>query len=90
MKVISNKALGEGLFVLTLAYEGEASPGQFFMVKPRDRAKLLGRPISIFSLKDGALSFLIKKSAAAPRTWRGSCPVRRSRRKGHSAAAFPK
>lgn len=61
MKVISNKALGEGLFVLTLAYEGEASPGQFFMVKPRDRAKLLGRPISIFSLKDGALSFLIKK-----------------------------
>ena len=58
MKVISNVALGEGLFVLTLAYEGEASPGQFFMVNPRDRAKLLGRPISIFSLKDGALSFL--------------------------------
>lgn len=61
MKVIGNRPLGEGLFVLTLAYEGSASPGQFFMVKPRDRAKLLGRPISIFSIKDGALSFLIKK-----------------------------
>ena len=61
MKVIGNRPLGEGLFVLTLAYEGSASPGQFFMVKPRNRAKLLGRPISIFSIKDGALSFLIKK-----------------------------
>ena len=61
MMVIGNVDLGGGLFVLTLAYEGSASPGQFFMVKPRDRAKLLGRPISIFSLKDGALSFLIKK-----------------------------
>ena len=61
MMVIGNVDLGGGLFVLTLAYEGDASPGQFFMVKPRDRAKLLGRPISIFSLKDGALSFLIKK-----------------------------
>lgn len=61
MMVIGNVDLGGGLFVLTLAYEGSASPGQFFMVKPRDRAKLLGRPISVFSLKDGALSFLIKK-----------------------------
>ena len=61
MMVIGNVDLGGGLFVLTLAYDGDASPGQFFMVKPRDRAKLLGRPISIFSLKDGALSFLIKK-----------------------------
>lgn len=61
MMVIGNVDLGGGLFVLTLAYDGNASPGQFFMVKPRDRAKLLGRPISIFSLKDGALSFLIKK-----------------------------
>lgn len=61
MMVIGNVDLGGGLFVLTLAYDGKASPGQFFMVKPRDRAKLLGRPISIFSLKDGALSFLIKK-----------------------------
>ena len=61
MMVIGNVDLGGGLFVLTLAYDGNASPGQFFMVKPRDRAKLLGRPISVFSLKDGALSFLIKK-----------------------------
>ena len=61
MMVIGNVDLGGGLFVLTLAYDGGASPGQFFMVKPRNRAKLLGRPISIFSLKDGALSFLIKK-----------------------------
>lgn len=61
MMVIGNVDLGGGLFVLTLAYDGDASPGQFFMVKPRNRAKLLGRPISIFSLKDGALSFLIKK-----------------------------
>ena len=61
MMVIGNVDLGGGLFVLTLAYDGDASPGQFFMVKPRDRAKLLGRPISVFSLKDGALSFLIKK-----------------------------
>ncbi len=61
MMVIGNVDLGGGLFVLTLAYDGDASPGQFFMVKPRDRAKILGRPISIFSLKDGALSFLIKK-----------------------------
>lgn len=61
MMVIGNVDLGGGLFVLTLAYEGSASPGQFFMVKPRNRAKLLGRPISVFSLKDGALSFLIKK-----------------------------
>ena len=61
MMVIGNVDLGGGLFVLTLAYDGDASPGQFFMVKPRNRAKLLGRPISVFSLKDGALSFLIKK-----------------------------
>ena len=61
MMVIGNVDLGGGLFVLTLSYDGDASPGQFFMVKPRNRAKLLGRPISVFSLKDGALSFLIKK-----------------------------
>lgn len=61
MMVIGNVDLGGGLFVLTLAYDGDASPGQFFMLKPRNRAKLLGRPISVFSLKDGALSFLIKK-----------------------------
>ena len=61
MMVIGNVDLGGGLFVLTLAYDGDASPGQFFMVKPRNRAKLLGRPISVFSLKDDALSFLIKK-----------------------------
>lgn len=61
MMVIGNVDLGGGFFVLTLAYDGDASPGQFFMVKPRNRAKLLGRPISVFSLKDGALSFLIKK-----------------------------
>lgn len=90
MMVIGNVDLGGGLFVLTLAYDGGASPGQFFMVKPRDRAKLLGRPISIFSLKDGALSFLIKKSAAAPTTCRVCFPGRRSWRKGPSAAAFPK
>lgn len=90
MKVIGNRPLGEGLFVLTLAYEGSASPGQFFMVKPRNRAKLLGRPISIFSIKDGALSFLIKKSAAAPRIWRSSSSAKRLRWKGPSAGAFPK
>ncbi|MDY3119030.1 MAG: hypothetical protein SOW18_05795 [Peptoniphilus sp.] len=61
MKVIGNEDLGGGLYVLTLAYGGSAKPGQFFMVKPADRSKLLGRPISIFSLKNGRLSFLIKK-----------------------------
>ncbi|MDD7363240.1 MAG: FAD-binding oxidoreductase [Peptoniphilus sp.] len=61
MKILANKSLGGDLYKLTLAYDGDASPGQFFMLKPKDRSKLLGRPISVFSLKDGELSFLIKR-----------------------------
>lgn len=61
MKILSNEILGGGLYRLNFHYEKEAVPGQFFMLKSRDRSKLLGRPISIFSLKDGVLSFLIKE-----------------------------
>ena len=60
MKLLENNDLGDGLYVLRFAYDGEAKPGQFFMLRPKDHSKLLGRPISVFSLKEGGLSFLIK------------------------------
>ena len=60
MKLLENNDLGDGLYVLRFAYDGEATPGQFFMLRPKDHSKLLGRPISVFSLKEGVLSFLIK------------------------------
>lgn len=60
MKLLENNDLGDGLYVLRFAYDGEAKPGQFFMLRPKDHSKLLGRPISVFSLKEGVLSFLIK------------------------------
>ena len=60
MKLLENNDLGDGLYVLRFAYDGEAKPGQFFMLRPKDHSKLLGRPISVFSLKEGILSFLIK------------------------------
>lgn len=60
MKLLENNDLGDGLYVLRFAYDEEAKPGQFFMLRPKDHSKLLGRPISVFSLKEGVLSFLIK------------------------------
>ena len=60
MQLLENNDLGDGLYVLRFAYDGEAKPGQFFMLKPKDHSKLLGRPISVFSLKEGVLSCVSK------------------------------
>lgn len=59
MRVLENKALGEDLFLLRLDGESTVVPGQFFMLRPNDRSRLLGRPLSVFSAI-GGLSFLIK------------------------------
>lgn len=56
--ILDNKCLQPDIMKMTLAYQGEVKPGQFFMVRAWDKDPLLSRPISVFDYEDGVLSFL--------------------------------
>lgn len=59
-KVLSNRPVGPGVFLLKTLYEGAAAPGQFFMLRAWGTAEapLLSRPISVHDCADGILCFL--------------------------------
>lgn len=59
-KVLSNRLIEPGVFLLKTVYEGSAAAGQFFMLRAWGTAEapLLSRPISVHDCGDGMLSFL--------------------------------
>ncbi len=57
-RVASNARIAAGIFLLKLAGEYSAAPGQFYMVRAWDRDPLLSRPLSVFDLDGDGISFL--------------------------------
>lgn len=58
-KIIENIQLDEKFFLLRLEQGGEARPGQFYMLSPRDGSLLLPRPVSVFDQEEDSTTFLI-------------------------------
>ena len=60
-KIISNEQVNRDFFLLRAEWDKPVKPGQFCMLRAGDEYPLLSRPISIFDMEEGAISFLYKK-----------------------------
>lgn len=58
-KILENKKFENGYFLLKVDQGGEATPGQFYMLHPKDGGLLLPRPLSIFDQDKETTTFLI-------------------------------
>ncbi|MDR2510803.1 MAG: dihydroorotate dehydrogenase electron transfer subunit [Spirochaetaceae bacterium] len=59
-KVRLNLPAGGLIRLLSIEWSGRPpSPGQFFMIKPRNTGVFLARPISVYSYKNGEISFVV-------------------------------
>lgn len=56
--ILKNEEVAKGICKMDLQYDGQAEPGQFFMLRAWDKDPLLSRPISIHNLENGVLTFL--------------------------------
>ncbi|MEG0075479.1 MAG: dihydroorotate dehydrogenase electron transfer subunit [Eubacterium sp.] len=56
--ILSNISVADSVYKMDLAYEGNVSTGQFFMVRAWEKDPLLSRPISVCNVKEGVLTFL--------------------------------
>lgn len=65
VKILSNSHVEGNIYLMTAAYNGKASAGQFFMLRTWgiNEAPLLSRPISVhdFDEKSGIISFLYEE-----------------------------
>lgn len=59
-KVLANREVAPGIFLLRVEGEFVAHPGQFYMLRAWELDPPLSRPMSVFSLEEGAISFLYK------------------------------
>jgi dihydroorotate dehydrogenase electron transfer subunit len=59
-RVLENNLVSNNIYELKVEFEGDVSPGQFFMLKTLDNSFLLPRPISIFDYNCSVLSFLYR------------------------------
>ena len=59
-KVISNKYLGEDIYLLKVQGNYSGKMGQFYMIRGWDEYPLLPRPLSIHNIEDNSISFLYK------------------------------
>lgn len=57
-KVIENIKIAGNIYKLTLEGEFDVSPGQFYNLRAWDREPILSRPISIYDVYEGTISFL--------------------------------
>lgn len=61
LKVIQNKRISKGIYVLKVAhYLEEILPGQFYMIKSWDDNYPLFRPISIYKVESNAINFMYR------------------------------
>lgn len=56
--ILKNQEVAKGICKMDIQYDGQAAPGQFFMLRAWDKDPLLSRPISIHNLENGVLTFL--------------------------------
>ena len=59
-KILSNRHLAAGFFMLKAQCEDKPRPGQFYMLRAWGAYPLLSRPISVFDADSVSVSFLIK------------------------------
>lgn len=59
-KITENQAIADKIFRLSVEFEGEINPGQFFMLKTTDNAFLLPRPISVHDNCESRAIFLYR------------------------------
>lgn len=61
LKVISNKKIGTGIYVLKVAnYNDNIQPGQFYMIKCWDDQLPLLRPISVYNVEVDSIHFMYR------------------------------
>jgi len=59
-KVIKNYLIANRIYKLSVEFEGEINPGQFFMLKSLDNSFLLPRPISVNDFNDKTVTFMYR------------------------------
>ncbi len=59
-KIILNKKIQEDIYLIELDGDFQGEPGQFYMLRAWNDSPLLPRPLSIYDLEDGKISFLYK------------------------------
>lgn len=59
-KVIENRYVGEGMYLLKIEGDFNAKIGQFYMLRAWDKYPLLSRPISIMDIDEEGITFLYK------------------------------
>lgn len=58
--VLENEEVAPGIFLLRVRGEFTASPGQFYMLRAWELDPPLFRPMSVFELREGSISFLFE------------------------------
>ncbi|MDO4345451.1 MAG: dihydroorotate dehydrogenase electron transfer subunit [Eubacteriales bacterium] len=59
-RILCNKDLGEGFFLLKAEQENDARMGQFYMLRAWEHYPVLSRPISVYDADGQTVSFLYK------------------------------
>ena len=59
-KVLTNKCLGEDMYIMKVEGKFEGKMGQFYMLRAWDMYPLLSRPISICDIDENSITFLYK------------------------------
>ena len=59
-KVIENRYVGEGMYLMKVEGKFEGKMGQFYMLRAWDKYPLLSRPISIHDIDEEGITFLYK------------------------------
>jgi len=58
--VVKNEQISKNIYRLSVEFDSEIKPGQFFMLKTTDNAFLLPRPISVNDVNENLVSFLYR------------------------------
>jgi dihydroorotate dehydrogenase electron transfer subunit len=59
-RIVGNELIASRIYKLSVKFEGEIKPGQFFMLKTLDNSFLLPRPISVFDYNEGIVTFIYR------------------------------
>lgn len=58
--VLENKLISKGVYRISVSFDSDIKPGQFFMLKTLDNSFLLPRPISVNDVEGNVVSFLYR------------------------------
>ncbi|EPY05187.1 dihydroorotate dehydrogenase, electron transfer subunit [Paenibacillus alvei TS-15] len=65
--ILSNERISEGIYLMTVEGQFQASMGQFYMLRAWNTAPVLSRPISICNLAKDSIQFLYKVAGEGTR-----------------------